>query len=346
MKILKLLLIVILYQAFAWSQNTFQAIVKDKENNSPLVGANVFIEKIGIGSTTNGDGFVEIINVPNGNHQISISYIGFEKKTNYFIFPMYQIDPLEITLHHHAEKMEEVYVLTTRTSRTIDDAPTRIEAISGGELDEKGNMKPGDIRMLLNESTGIQTQQTSATSYNSSIRIQGLDGKYTQILKDGFPLYSGFSGGLSLLQIVPLDLRQVEIIKGASSTLYGGGAIAGLVNLISRTPEEKKYSSFLLNGTSAKGLDISSFFSQKNDKYGTTIFTSYNMGSPYDPANIGFTAIPEFDRLTFNPKLLVYLNDKTNFNLGFNSTLENRIGGDILYIQGKSDSIHTYYEKY
>jgi len=345
MKILKLLLIVILYQAFAWSQNTFQAIVKDKENNSPLVGANVFIESIGIGSTTNGDGFVEIINVPDGNHQISISFIGYDEWTNYLNFPMNQNGPLEITLHHHAKKMEEVYVLTTRSSRTIYDAPTRVEAISGEELDEKGNMKPGDIRMLLNESTGIQTQQTSATSYNSSIRIQGLDGKYTQILKDGFPLYSGFSGGLSLLQIVPLDLRQVEIIKGASSTLYGGGAIAGLVNLISRTPEEKKYSSFLLNGTSAKGLDISSFFSQKNDKYGTTIFTSYNMGSPYDPANIGFTAIPEFDRLTFNPKLLVYLNDKTNFNLGFNSTLENRIGGDILYIQGKSDSIHTYYEK-
>src|SRR3546814_7816009 len=85
-------------------------------------------------------------------------------------------------------------------------------------------MKPGDIRMLLAESTGIQTQQTSATSGNSSIRIQGLDGKYTQMIRDGFPLYSGFSGGLGLLQIAPLDLQQVEVIKGSSSTLYGGGA--------------------------------------------------------------------------------------------------------------------------
>jgi iron complex outermembrane receptor protein len=50
-------------------------------------------------------------------------------------------------------------------------------------------MKSGDIRMLLSESTGIQTQQTSATSANASIRIQGLDGRYTQILKDGFPLF-------------------------------------------------------------------------------------------------------------------------------------------------------------
>ena len=73
------------------------------------------------------------------------------------------------------------------------------------ELVEKGNMKPGDIRMLLNESTGIQTQQTSQVSASASIRIQGLDGKYTQLLQDGFPLYSGFAGGLSILQIPPLN---------------------------------------------------------------------------------------------------------------------------------------------
>ncbi|MCP6769672.1 hypothetical protein NL529_32970, partial [Klebsiella pneumoniae] len=77
--------------------------------------------------------------------------------------------------------MPEVIVRATRTSRSFKDIPTRIEVITGEELAEKGNMKPGDIRMMLNESTGFQTQQTSATSYNSAIRIQGLDGRYTQV---------------------------------------------------------------------------------------------------------------------------------------------------------------------
>src|SRR5690606_31634161 len=128
----------------------------------------------------------------------------------------------------------------TRGSRTIANIPTRVEVIAGEELDEKGNMKPGDIRLILSESTGIQTQQTSATSANASIRIQGLDGRYTQILKDGFPLFSGAASGLGLLQTPPLDLKQVEVIKGSSSTLYGGGAIAGLVNLVSKTPEAER----------------------------------------------------------------------------------------------------------
>lgn len=63
-------------------------------------------------------------------------------------------------------------VQSTRSSRVVEDIPTRVEIIAGEELAEKGNMKPGDIRMLLNESTGIQTQQTSETSYNSSILFE------------------------------------------------------------------------------------------------------------------------------------------------------------------------------
>src|SRR3546814_395083 len=175
-----------------------------------------------------------------------LSFFFFKQKTAYELrssdwssdvcssdlFPLDQPSPALIFLapaeHGDEHELEEVVITATRSSRTIDNIPTRVEVIAGEELDEKGNMKPGDIRMLLAESTGIQTQQTSATSGNSSIRIQGLDGKYTQMIRDGFPLYSGFSGGLGLLQIAPLDLQQVEVIKGSSSTLYGGGAIAGL----------------------------------------------------------------------------------------------------------------------
>lgn len=210
-----------------------------------------------------------------------------------------------IALHHDEEELEAIVVRSMRSSRVIEDIPSRVEVIAGEELAEKGNMKPGDIRMLLNESTGIQTQQTSATSYNSSIRIQGLDGKYTQLLRDGLPLYSGYSGGLSLMQIPPLDLAQVEVIKGSASTLYGGGAIAGLVNLISKRPSEDGDLDLMVNGTSALGLDVSAFYSEQFEKVGTTIFASFNKGTAYDPSSVGLTAIPEFDRITVNPKIFL-----------------------------------------
>lgn len=241
------------------------------------------------------------------------------------------------TMPSHAtaqeEEVEEIVVSATRSRRSFEQLPTRVEVLGGEEINEKANMKPGDIRMLLNESTGIYVQQTSATSFNSSIRIQGLDGKYTQLLRDGMPMYSGFSGGLSLLQIAPLDLHQVEVIKGASSTLYGGGAIAGLVNLVSKKPSEEPEVSVVLNGTSADGLDVSSFLSTKGETVGATLFASYNHSDGYDPADIGLSAIPKFERLTLSPRLFFYGEDR-ELNIGINTVKESRLGGDMGYIAG------------
>ncbi|WP_018128095.1 TonB-dependent receptor [Balneola vulgaris] len=326
------------------AQHTFSAKVIDHDNQDPLVGVTVYFQSLSKGDITDANGLVKINNIPSGTHQVSISYVGYESIVRSFSFPITGGQmPITFELEHAHEELEVVLVQSTRSSRTIEDSPTRVEFIAGEELAEKGNMKPGDIRMLLNESTGVRTQQTSATSYNSSIRIQGLDGKYTQLIRDGLPLYSGYSGGLSLMQIAPLDLQQVELIKGASSTLYGGGAIAGIVNLISKTPSDEPELSFMLNGTSALGLDASTFYATRNDRFGVTVFGSYNKSTEYDPADIGLTAIPKFDRFTLNPKVFFYF-DHTDINVGMHITTEDRLGGSIDYIEGDRSS-NLYFER-
>lgn len=328
-----------------YAQNTFKAVIKDSEKKEPLMGVTAQVTGTTIATTSDENGQIILTGIPNGLQEIQFSYIGFAQRTDSFNFPLEDTAPIEILLYEQSEDLEEIVISSTRSTRTIQNIPTRIEFIGSEELDEKGNMKAGDIRMLLSESTGIQTQQTSATSANASIRIQGLDGRYTQILKDGFPLYAGAASGLGLLQTPPLDLKQVEVIKGSTSTLYGGGAIAGLVNLISKTPTEQRDLRFHLNGTSGRGLDINGFYGQKFKKIGTTIFASHNRNGAYDPAQIGLSAIPKFERYVLNPKLFVYFNDKTKMNFGINTTIENRLGGDMLYIKGKGDNTHQYFEE-
>lgn len=146
------------------------------------------------------------------------------------------------------------------------------------------------------------------------------------------------------MQTPPLDLKQVEVIKGSSSTLFGGGAIAGLVNLISRVPTDERELRFLINATSAKGLDLSGFYGERYGKVGLTFFASRNSNAAYDPADIGLTAIPKFERYTANPKLFIDFNERTSLNFGVNYTTEDRIGGDIQYIRGEGDAIHSYFE--
>lgn len=315
------------------AQYIFTARVINKESGEPLAGATLKWLQGNRATVADSAGKVSIHEITGGKQDFLITYVGFEEKHLTVAFPLIQGDiVIEMEYAGEHEDEEEVIVRATRSSRTIANTATRTEVISGEELTEKGNMKPGDIRMLLNESTGIQTQQTSATSYNSGIRIQGLDGRYTQILRDGYPLYAGFSGGLSLLQIAPLDLKQVEVIKGSASTLYSGGAIAGLVNLVSKTPGEERVLDFLINGTSAGGLDLSGFYSEKYGKLGLTVFASRNSNKAFDPAGIGLTAIPKFERYSINPRLFFY-GKNTTADIGISYVTEDRTGGSMDYIK-------------
>jgi outer membrane receptor for ferrienterochelin and colicins len=341
----KIIIFLFIAPLFTNAQNTFKAVIRNEDTKETLPGATVQIKSLKFISIANNAGVIVINNIPNGKYDVEITNVGYKEVGQTFIFPLQSTDTVQIFLEAAEGELGRITVTSTRAGRSINNTPTRVEIIAADEIHEEATMRPGDVRMLLSESTGIQTQQTSATSGNASIRIQGLDGRYTQILKDGFPLYSGAANGLGLLQTPPLDLRQVEIIKGSSSTLYGGGAIAGLINLITKVPTDKRELNFHINATSAGGLDINSFYGQKFRKTGITLFASRNSNKAYDPANISFTAIPKFERYTFNPKLFLHFNDNTTLNFGLNTTFENRLGGDVNYIEGKGDSTHSYFEK-
>lgn len=243
------------------------------------------------------------------------------------------------------EELEEVVVQSTRTSRTIKNTPTRIETIDAEELAEKTNMKAANVSLILHESTGLQVQQTSATSGNSSIRVQGLDGKYTQLLKDGYPNFGNFASGLSILEIPPLDLKQVEIIKGPASTLFGGGAIAGVINFISKTPTEKGEHNFILNQSNIGQTNLGVYSSMRKGKWGYAILGLTNFQNSYDVDNDDFSEVPKSDNFTINPRLFYYPNETTSLMIGNSFTKGNMKGGDMHVIDGNSDADHTYFEQ-
>ncbi|MGB3463857.1 MAG: TonB-dependent receptor, partial [Cyclobacteriaceae bacterium] len=305
------------------------------------VGATVRLSS-GQGAVSDVNGLVEITNVMQDSIRVTVSFVGFETWEEEVVLPV--SGTLAIILSE-GEELEELIVTATRSSRVIENIPTRVEAISTEELSEKAIMRSNNIAMVLRESTGIQMQQTSASSANQSIRIQGLDGRYTQLLKDGFPLYSGFSGGLSIMQIPPLDLRQVEVIKGSSSTLFGGGAIAGLVNLVSITPEDERKIKIMLDQTTAGGTTLNGFYAGKTNKVGFTMFASANRQEAYDPNDDGFSDIPEIRSLTLNPSLFYYFNDRSDLRITLNSTIENRLGGDMQIIDGEPTGRYQFTEE-
>tara|TARA_R110002074_G_scaffold3446_6_gene18320 strand:- start:1 stop:2187 length:2187 start_codon:yes stop_codon:yes gene_type:complete len=328
----------------SFAQNSDISIfITDSETNQPLLGATVYFEELEKGAVTDFDGIATFTEIPDGNHIIKISYVGF--KTIETTIEVGTKKVFSFKLESGGNELDEVVIQSSRSTRTVRKIPTRIEFIGAEELSEKAVMNPTNISMVLRESTGIQMQQTSLSSGNTNIRIQGLDGRYTQLLRDGFPLYGGFSSGLSILQIPPLDLQQFEIIKGSSSTLYGGGAIAGLINMVSKTPDEEPALDIMLTQTQALGSTANVFYSKRNEKVGISLYGSGHYQKVYDPEDDGFSNLPQTTSISFNPKFFYYPSEKTTFWIGLNGTYDDRIGGDITKIESGENGIHQYTEE-
>ncbi len=338
-----LLLTVLFLAQVSIAQTTFKITVKDETTKEAVVGATVTVKDAGISAVTDTEGVAQLSGVPDGEQTIVIFSPGYESKELKLVFPLIGENE-KLVFIRVTNEVGEVTVVSTRTGREIDDVPTRIEAIDEEEVDEKTNMRPANVSMVLNESTGIKVQQTSATSNTQSVRIQGLDGRYTQILKDGFSAFGGFSGSISLLDILPLDLKQVEIIKGPSATFYGGGAIAGVVNFISKEPEDSPVTAMIFNQTTALGTDVALFNSRKFERFGYTFLGSINYQKQYDVDDDDFTELPRTTSFNLSPRFFFSFSDKTRLVIGNSTSYQNRKGGDVFVIRGQADDLHQYFE--
>jgi len=338
------LIFMISVTSFIKAQNTITLNVKDKNSNEPLIGVNCIIKGTDIGGSSDFNGKIIIDRIPNGTQTLVLSYVGYKTVEKVFNFPLKESKPITVFLEEN-NTLNTVTIYSTRTDNRIEEIPTRIEVLGNEEVVEETAINPGNISKLLGETSGVQVQHTSATSGNVSFSIQGLPGKYTQLLQDGFPLYGGFSSGLSLLQIPPLNLQQVEIIKGSASTLYGGDAIAGIINLITKKPTDKPEFSFMVNQTSRSGNDFSSFYRARKNKLGVTFMAGVNTQQAKDISKNGFADIPKYNRILINPKVFYDFNENNSLSIEISNVNENRIGGDIKVIKHKADSNHSFFEE-
>lgn len=225
---------------------------------------------------------------------------------------------------------QEITVYATRTDGHLEDQPTRIELLDQEEVDEKTMMTPGNIVMMLNETSGIRVQTTSSSLGSSTVRIQGMKGRYTRFLADGLPLFGQQGAGLGLLQIPPVDLGQVEIIKGVASALYGAGSMGGVVNLITRRPGDKPIRDLIVNQTTLGGTDVSGYLAGKLSAQ--TSGALLGMGDwqiERDRNSDGWADLAGYGRAVARPRLF-WDNGKGRSGMltgGF--TFENRTGGTL-----------------
>ena len=226
---------------------------------------------------------------------------------------------------------ETVIVTATRSEARVEDQAMRVEVVPGEEVQEKIMMTPGDVSMLLNETNGLRVQTTSPSLGGANVRIQGLRGRYTQILADGLPLYGGQTGSIGLLQIPPMDLGQVEVIKGVASALYGMSAIGGVVNLVSRRPPgEEREAEVLVNRTTHAGTDVVNWLAAPiNDRWGYTFVGGAHFQDRGDLDEDGWTDLPMYRRAVARPRLFWSDNAGRTLLVAVGAMAEDRRGGTM-----------------
>ena len=293
------------------------------EGAMPIEAATVRIGSLGALTNLAGEA---TLRVAHGTHVLVTSRIGFVPET--LTVAVRRDTVVRVTLEPISSALGTVIVTATRAERRIEEDPIRVEVIAREEIEEKLLMTPGDITMMLNETSGLRVQTTSPALGGANVRIQGLRGRYTLVLSDGLPLYGGQTGSLGLLQIPPMDLGQVEIIKGAASALYGASALGGVINLVSLRPVRTR--ELLLNQTSRNGSDVVAYISDSlSATSGYSALVGGHRQTAVDIDDDGWADLAGYRRVVARPRVFWNNGRGTTAFATAGLTVENRTGGTL-----------------
>lgn len=297
-----------------------------RPDSQPVAGAQVRIDTLRARTNPLGEARLR---ATAGAHRIHVTRLGYAPDSIDLSIRQGADTTITFVMRELETALAAVTVSATRSERRIEDDPVRVEALGVEEVVEKLLMTPGDITMMLNETSGLRVQVTSPSLGGASVRVQGMRGRYTQLLSDGLPLYGGQTGGLGLLQVPPMDLGGVEVIKGVASALYGGTALGGVVNLQSRRPTDGPIRDVLLNQTSLGGTDGVAFLGNTLGAWSYTLLAGAHSQAQKDRDGDDWTDLPGYARGVVRPRLFWSSGDGDAAMLTAGTTFESRNGGTM-----------------
>lgn len=318
---------------FAANDNVLTSSIRgrviDYKTKQPIPGVNVMIEHTTMGNATNLNGEFVIAQVPLGPVKIVASFIGYKPESKIVNLTQKGTDEILFTLREGAFEMGSVVVTGTSTPHLYEDMPVKTELVSAKTIEQN---KSVNLAEALGLNTGVRVENNCQNCNFTQVRILGFDGKYTQILIDGDPVISSL-GGVYGLEHYPSDMiEQLEIVKGGGSSLYGAGAIAGTVNLITRRPAFNRtklnglYNS--INGESDYKLAAVAEVISEDGKSGAYIFGATRSRNPYDHNDDGFSELGSLKNETLGFNWYYRPSQSTDLLISFNRIHEDRRGGN------------------
>lgn len=334
----------LLVSVTALAQDSASAVatvrVRVLQDSALVSGAIVRAARIG---AITGPSGLAILRLAPGAHTVIVGKLGFRPESLFLQVRSRLDTTVTVALAERAAEISTIIVTSTRTERRLEDEPLRVEVLAGEDVSEKTDMRPADLRTLFREMGGVRVQTTSPSLGAATVRVQGLRGRYTAVLNDGLPLYGTQASGFGLVQQSPLDLRQVEVIKGAASALYGPSALGGVVNLISRRPPDS--SQVLFNQTASGGSDALLFLARSmSSRLSLTALAGAHVQRPIDADRDNWSDIAGFRRAELRPRLFYRDTAGRSLMITGGGFAEDRAGGPMIArtsLAATADSLAT-----
>lgn len=321
-----LFLLFLLNILVANSQNTFLIEGTASSNGQTLPYVNIYIENTNFGSTTNEVGKYIIHNITPGSYTMHASFTGYKTVKKYI-----EITNKNIVVNFNLEETETLNeVVVTGTMKSVNrlETPIPVEVYSGAFL--RKNPTPNIFEALQNVN-GVRPQINCNVCNTGDIHINGLEGPYTLVLIDGMPIVSGLSTVYGLSGIPNSLIEQVEIVKGPASSLYGSEAVGGLINIITKLPENAPlfFADKLTSSWGEFNLDLG--LKAKVGKNGSLLLgTNYfNYNNPIDNNHDNFTDVTLQERISVFQKWEFKQKRGNKLSLAGRFFYEDRWGGEL-----------------
>ncbi|HEU5181965.1 MAG TPA: TonB-dependent receptor [Candidatus Polarisedimenticolia bacterium] len=307
------------------AQESGSVLVRVRNGVAPIPSADVHSDDVTVRSDERGEARLTL---PAGEHEVTVIRAGFESATVKATVKPGEETVMVVQLREQRLEDTVTVVSSSRGATLVADEPIRIEAVPQEEIEENQSLAPGNLSTLLTELGGVRVQMTVPSLGGSELRLQGLPGRYTQVLHDDLPLYGDTPDAFTLMQAPPLDLARVELIKGTASALYGGSAIGGVMNLVSRRPGSE--SAGLISQSSQRATDALGFFaSPASGRWGFTLLGSAHRQELFDVDGDDWGDLAGYRRATLRPRL--FWDDGTGDSLlaTIGAMGEDREGGTV-----------------
>jgi outer membrane receptor for ferrienterochelin and colicins len=301
--------------------------------------ANIIVVGTTIGGTTDETGHYRLINMPVGEVTIRAQALGFKPKEETVLLELNKTVEIKFDLEKDVLGLAQVVVTSDRNEVNRLEASTIVNTLTPKMFE---STQSTTFSETLEYTPGVRTENNCGNCGFTQVRMNGLEGPYSQILINSRPVFSGLAGVYGL-ELIPTNMiEKVEVVRGGGSALYGSNAIAGTINLILKDPIKNSYeigssSSMLGIGVDGSGdaamdnvVNFNTSLVSSDNATGLSLYGFYRDRDGFDANGDDFTEITTLYNTTIGGRLFHRFSTKNKLTIDFFNINEERRGGDML----------------